>query len=146
MTVRLIALALILCTLAGFAPVPYGSKILFVGGTDVPGPVQEFAWRVVETHCNYQRYELEQRSFWAYDTRVTKVDGAVAYTIKIISELAWQKSEPPALIEMTIVRDDGLRITALKSTFVGCAASLRAVWPPILRSDDSGESYSSGTM
>jgi len=122
MTVRLIGLVLMLCTLTGFTPVPYGSKILFAGSADVPRPVQELAWRVIETHCNYQRYELEQRSFWAYDTHATKIDGAVAYSIKIISELPWQKSEPPAFIEMTIVRHDGVRLTALKSTFVGCAA------------------------
>ena len=122
MMVRLIGLVLMLCALTGFTPVPYGSKILFAGGTDVPRPVQERAWRVIETHCDYQRYELEQRSFWAYDTHATKIDGAVAYSIKIISELAWRKSEPPAFIEMTIVGDDGMRLTALKSTFVGCAA------------------------
>ena len=122
MMARLIGLGLILCALAGFAPVPYGSKILFAGGTDVPRSVQEFPWRVIETHCNYQGYELEQRSFWAYDTHATKVDGAVVYSIKIISDLPWQKSEPPAFIEMTIVRSDGVRLTALKSTFVGCAA------------------------
>ena len=122
MMVRLIGLGLILCALAGFAPTPHGSNILFAGDTDVPRPVQEFAWRVIETRCNYQRYELEQRSFWAYDTHGTKVDGAVAYSIKIISERPWQKSEPPAFIQMTIVRDDSVRLTALKSTFVGCAA------------------------
>src|SRR5215813_8833803 len=109
MMVRLIGFVLILCALVGFAPVPYGSKILF-------------AWRVIETHCNYQRYELEQRSFWAYDTHATELDGTVAYSIKIISELSWQKSEPPAFIEMTIVRAGGVRLTALKSTFVSCAA------------------------
>ena len=122
MMARLLGLVVILGALAGFAPVPYGSKILFAGGTDVPRPVQEFAWRVIETHCNYQRYELEQRSFWAYNTHATEVDGTVAYSIKIISELPWQKSEPPAFVEMTIVRDGGVRLTALKSTFVGCAA------------------------
>ena len=122
MMVRLIGLVMILGALAGFAAVPYRSKILFAGGTDVPRPVQEFAWRVIKTHCNYQRYELEQRSFWAYDTHETELDGTVAYSIKIISELSWQKSEPPAFIEMTVVRDGGVRLTALKSTFVSCAA------------------------
>jgi len=122
MMVRLIGIVLILGALAGFSPTPYGSKILFAAGTDVPRPVQEFAWRVIETRCNYQRFELEQRSFWAYDSRATKVDGAVVYSIKIISELPWQKDESPAFIEMTIVPDGGVRLTALKSTFVGCAA------------------------
>lgn len=119
---RLVALGVTLCVLAGFAPTTYESKIQFPGDTDVPQSVREFAWRVIETHCDYQRYEREQRSFWAYDTHVTKVDGAVVYSIKILSERQWEKSEPPAFIEMTIVRDGGVRLTALKSTFVGCAA------------------------
>ena len=105
-------------TLAGFSPVPPG--ILFPRDSGVPRPVQAFAWRVIETHCNYQSYEREQRSFWAYDTRASRVDGGVAYSIGVLSELAWKKKEPPALIEMTIVDDGGLRLTALKSTFVVC--------------------------
>ena len=121
-TGRLVGLASILWALAGFGPALYGSPILFPAGTDVPRPVQELAWRVIETRCTYQRFEREQRTFWAYDTRTTKVDGGVAYSIKILSERQWNKSEPPALIEMTIVEDGGLRLTALKSRFVGCAA------------------------
>ena len=119
---RLVALLSIPWALAGFVPAPYGSPILFPAGTDVPRPVQELAWRVIETRCTYQRFEREQRTFWAYDTRTTKVDGGVAYSIKILSERQWNKREPPALIEMTIVEVGGLRLRALKSRFVGCAA------------------------
>ena len=121
-TARLVGLVSIVLALGGFAPAPYSSPILFPAGTDVPRPVQELAWRVIETHCSYQGFEREQRTFWAYDTRVTKVDAGTAYSIKIVSERQWHKSEPPALIEMTIVADGGLRLTALKSTFIECAA------------------------
>jgi hypothetical protein len=121
-TGRLVGLASILWALAGFAPAPYGSPILFPAGTEVPRPVQELAWRVIETRCGYQGFEREQRTFWAYDTRATKVGAGIAYSIKIVSERQWHRSEPPALIEMTIVADGGLRLTALKSTFIGCAA------------------------
>jgi hypothetical protein len=116
------ALALMLCVFAGFAPVPADSKIMFSGDARVPRPVRELAWRVIETRCNYQRYELDRRSFWAYDTHATTVDGAVAYSIKILSEIPWKKTEPPAFIEMTIVTDPGARLAALRSSFVQCAA------------------------
>jgi len=122
MTVRLVGLVSIVWTLAAFAPAPYSSPILFPAGAHVPRPVQELAWRVIETRCSYQQFEREQRTFWAYDTRATKLEAGTAYSIKILSERQWNKSEPPALIEMTIVEDGGLRLTALKSTFVGCAA------------------------
>jgi hypothetical protein len=105
--------------LAGFSPVP-GPRILFARELGVPRPVQEFAWRVVETRCSYQSYERERRSFWAYDAQASRVDGGVAYSIDILSELPWKKAEPPALIHMTIVDDGSLRLTALKSTFVVC--------------------------
>src|SRR5262245_12107672 len=121
-TARLVGLVSIVGALAGFAPAPCGSPILFPAGTDVPRPVQELAWRVIETRCHYQRFERQQRTFWAYDTRATEMDAGVAYSIKILSERPWHKSEPPALIEMTIVEDGGPRLTALKSTFIGCAA------------------------
>jgi hypothetical protein len=117
------ALALMLCVFAGFTRVPADSKIMFSGDARVPRPVREFAWRVIETRCNYQRYELDRRSFWAYDTHATTVDGAVAYSIKIVSELPWKKTEPPAFIEMTIVTDPGARLAALRSSFVRCAAA-----------------------
>jgi hypothetical protein len=121
-TVGLVGLVSIVWSLAGFAPAPYRSPILFPAGTDVPRPVQELAWRIIETRCSYQRFELEQRTFWAYDTRATKVDAGIVYSIKILSERQWNKSEPPALIEMTIVEDGRLRLTALRSTFVECPA------------------------
>ena len=82
--------------------------------------MQEFAWRVIETHCNYQSYEREQRSFWAYDARTSRVGGGVAYSIGVLSELPWKKTEPPATIQMTIVDDGSLRLTALQSTFGVC--------------------------
>jgi len=117
---RMVSLVPILCALTGFTAVPVDSKILFARDTTVPRPVQEFAWRVIETRCNYQRYEREQRSFSAYNEQARKVDGGVAYSISILSELPWEKSEPPAFIEMTIVDDGRLRLTALTSSFVGC--------------------------
>ena len=86
--------------------------------------MQEFAWRVVETRCSYQSYERERRSFWAYDARASRVDGGIAYSIEILSEIPWRKAGPPALIQMTIVDDDGsLRLAALQSTFVVCGPS-----------------------
>ena len=117
---RIVSLALMPCALAGFSAAPVDSRILFARDTNVPRPVQQFAWRVIETRCNYQRYELEQRQFWAYDADATKVDAGVAYSIKILSELAWKKTEPPATIEMTIEADGDTRLTALRSWFVVC--------------------------
>jgi hypothetical protein len=105
------------------AAVPVDSKILFARDSTIPRPVQEFAWRVIETRCNYQRYEREQRSFSAYNAQATQVDGGVAYSIAILSDLPWKQTEPPALIEMTIVDDGRLRLTALKSSFVNCEFS-----------------------
>ena len=87
----------------------------------MPRPVQEFAWRVIETRCGYQSYERERRSFWAYDARASRIDGGVAYSIDVLSEIPWKTTAPPALIQMTIVDDGGLRLTALTSTFVVCA-------------------------
>src|SRR5262249_43943190 len=118
---RLVGLASLAWALAAFAPAPYGSPILFPAGTPVPRLVQELAWRIIETRCSYQRYEREERTFWAYETRATKLDAGVAYSIKIISERPWKKSEPAELIDMTIVQDGRPRLTALSSTFIGCA-------------------------
>ena len=117
---RLVSLSLILCALAGFRAAPTDARILFTIGTDVPRRVQEFAWRVIETHCNFHQYELSQRSFWAYDTRTRRDDAAAVYSIKVLAEVTWRKWEPSAFIEMT-VRDDGaLRLTALRSSFISC--------------------------
>src|SRR5262245_29528958 len=69
---RVVSLALMLCAFAGVAHAFVGSQILFARGTAVPRPVQEFAWRVIETRCNYLAYEREQRSFFAYAEKVEK--------------------------------------------------------------------------
>jgi hypothetical protein len=106
--------------LSGFAAAPVDSGILFARDTNVPRLVQQFAWWVIETRCNYQRYELGQRRFWAYDVEATKVDTGVAYSIKILSERSWNKTEPPATIEMTIEAGRDTRLTALRSSFVVC--------------------------
>jgi hypothetical protein len=118
---RIFSLALILCALAGFGTAPIDARILFARGTDVPRSVQEFAWRVIATRCNFHQYELFQRSFWAYDARARRVDAAVVYSIKILSEVTWRKREPPALIEMTVLDDGAMRLTALKSSFITCS-------------------------
>ena len=118
---RMIGLALLLCAVSGFSPTWPHSNILFPRDTPVPPSVQAFAWRTIETHCNYLRYELEQRSFWAYDTRATAVSADTFYSIKILSDLPWKKSEPPAIIEMTVALHDGHpRLATLKSSFVVC--------------------------
>jgi hypothetical protein len=114
-------LSAILCALAGFGPGPSGSRILFARDPPVPRSVQAFAWRVIETRCDYQAYEREQRSFWAYDTRVSRAGGGVVYSISVLSELAWKKTDPPATIEMVVVDDGGLRLAALRSSFIVCA-------------------------
>ena len=114
-------LSAILCALAGFGPTPVGSRILFARDTPVPRSVQAFAWRVIETRCDYQAYEREQRSFWAYDTRVSSADGGVVYSISVVSELTWKKTDPPAIIEMVVVDEGGLRLAALRSSFVVCS-------------------------
>ena len=119
---RAIGLISMLCATAGFAPGPTGSRILFAGGSAVPHSVRAFAWRVIETRCSYQAHEREQRSFWAYDTRARRVGAEVVYSIHIVSELSWKKSEPPAFIDMTVVDDGDVRLTALRSTFIACAA------------------------
>jgi hypothetical protein len=118
---RMMRWALMLCAFPGFVAAPAEAEILFAADAGVPRPVQEFAWRVIETRCAYQRYELGQRSFWAYDARVRRIDASVVYSIKILSEPVWKKTEPPDLIEMTVVDDGRVRLTALKSSFSVCA-------------------------
>jgi len=117
---RIVSLVSMLCASTAFAATSLDSRILFAGGTVVPRPVQDFAWRVIATGCNYQSYEREQRSFWAYSAQATKVDGGVAYSIGILSTVPWKQTQPAAVIEMTIVDDGRPRLTALKSTFVEC--------------------------
>jgi len=104
----------------GFAAVTTDSPIMFARDSAVPRPVQEFAWRVIETRCNYQGYERGQRTFWAYHTQAQKLDTGLAYSIEILSERSWKKSEPPATIRMTILDDGRLHVIGLSSTFVGC--------------------------
>jgi hypothetical protein len=118
---RLAACALVLGALAGFTPGPE-NPILFPARTVVPRPVQDFAWRVIETRCNYQSHERQQRSFWAYGARTRDVEGGTAYSIEILSSLSWRKTEPPAVIAMTVVDDGTLHLAALTSSFVTCAS------------------------
>jgi hypothetical protein len=124
--IRSVATALVLAlTIAGepsvgFAAVTTDLPIMFARDSAVPRPVQEFAWRVIETRCNYQGYERGQRTFWAYHTQAQKLDTGLAYSIEILSERSWKKSEPPATIQMTILDDGRLHVIGLSSTFVGC--------------------------
>jgi hypothetical protein len=118
---RMVGLALMLSALTGFSAAPADAGILFAADTAVPQSVQEFAWRVIETRCNYLPYERGQRSFWAYDTRARGVGAWVVYSINVLSDLTWKKTEPPAVIEMTIVDDGRVRLSALKASFVVCA-------------------------
>jgi hypothetical protein len=111
-----------MCGMAACAAARVDSRILFAGDATVPLPVQEFAWRVIETHCNYQADERERRSFWAYDAQARTVGAGVVYSISILSDLPWRKREPPAVIEMTVVDDGRIRLAALRSSFIGCAS------------------------
>jgi hypothetical protein len=118
---RWVAGLILMFTWASFAgTAPADSRILFARNTPVPRSVQEFAWRVIETRCNYQAYEREARSFSAYHTLARGVGAGVVYTLSILVELRWKKSEPPAFIEMTVVDDGRMQLTALKSSFVVC--------------------------
>jgi hypothetical protein len=120
LTVALMLSVPVLSAAAGFAGVPTDSRILFARNTDVPRPVQEFAWRVIETHCAYQSYERRQRSFWAYEAHTRKTDVGVVYSIRIVSDLTWKKTQPSAFIAMTIVDNGRLQLTSLKSSFIAC--------------------------
>ncbi|HKZ08078.1 MAG TPA: hypothetical protein VJU81_21615 [Methylomirabilota bacterium] len=118
---RVMGLALLSCALAGFSARSLDSPILFPRGSPVPRGVQAFAWRVVEERCAYQAVERRQRAFWATAAQATALDGGLAYSLRILSDVPWKKTEPTAVIEMTIVDDGGLRLTALRSSFVTCA-------------------------
>ena len=115
-----LSLVPVLCALAGFATIPLESRILFSRGAPVPPAVQRFAWQVIETRCNYQSFERNQRSFWASEARASAIDGQSVYSIRVVSELSWKKTEPHAAIDMTIVDDGRLQLTALTSSFVTC--------------------------
>jgi hypothetical protein len=113
--------ALLVCVASGSSPAWAHAKILFPRNTPVPPSVQAFAWQVIETHCNDLGYEREERSFWAYDTRATAVSAETIYSIRILSELPWKKTEPPASIDMAVaLRDGQMRLAALTSTYVVC--------------------------
>ena len=121
---RVGVLTAMLCALAGFAMASTGGGILFPADASVPLTVRAFAWRVIETRCNFQRHELGQRSFWAHDVRTSRVDGTVAYSIRVLSDLDWKKTEPPATVEMVVVDDGGrLRLASLNATFAVCASA-----------------------
>jgi hypothetical protein len=115
-----VAVAMTVAGEPSVAAVTTDSPIMFARDSAVPRPVQEFAWRVIETRCNYQGYERGQRTFWAYHTQAQKLDTGLAYSIEILSERSWKKSEPPATIQMTILDDGRLHVIGLSSTFVGC--------------------------
>lgn len=118
---RLVTLAPIFCALAGFASIPLDSPIQFPRATPVPRPVQAFAWEVIARRCAYQAYELSQRSFWASDARARADAGGTVYSLRVLSEVGWKKTEPISVIEMTIVDDGRLRLVALTSSFVTCS-------------------------
>lgn len=115
-----VAVAMTVAGEPSVAAVTTDSPIMFARDSAVPRPVQEFAWRVIETRCDYQGYERGQRTFWAYHTQAQKLDTGLAYSIEILSERSWKKSEPPATIQMTILDDGRLHVIGLSSTFVGC--------------------------
>jgi hypothetical protein len=117
-----VSLVAVLWAPAGFAAAPTDSRITFPAGTPVPRPVQEFAWRVIETRCNYQAYERADRSFFAYDARVTRIGAEVVYSIHIRADATWRRIEPPTFIDMTVVDDGRLRLAALRSSFAVCAS------------------------
>jgi hypothetical protein len=114
------SLAVILPILSGFSLSPADAGIVFAGPGPVPRSVQEFAWHVIETHCQYQGYERRERSFWASDIRRSRTATGMGYAMTIVSDVSWKKTEPPAFIEMTVVDDDGPRLTALTSSFIRC--------------------------
>jgi hypothetical protein len=121
--VRLIvALVSTLVTLSAFTVTPTMGGILFAAGSKVPPSVRAFAWHVIETRCDFQSHELQQRSFWAYDTRARTVDGAVVYSMSILSELSWKKSEPPVTLDIAVADDGGrLRLRGLTSSLIRCS-------------------------
>ena len=119
---RLVTLVSILSGLASLAPVPTAAGILFARDTTVPPSVQEFAWRMIEKRCSYHSYEREQRSFWAFEARTRRGAADIVYSINILSEVPWKKTEPPAIINMIVVDDGRMRLAALRSSFIPCAS------------------------
>ena len=111
----------LLCAWVGVSAAPADAHILFPRDSPVPATVREFAWRVIETRCSDPSHERAQRSFWAHDAGARSTDEGVVYSISIIADIAWRKREPPATIEMSVVADGGLRLAALRSSFIACA-------------------------
>jgi hypothetical protein len=121
---RLVTLLAVFWVSVGIAHAPVDSQIEYPGNTAVPRAVQKFAWRVIKTRCNYQSYERDQRSFWAYNVKTSRSGTGVAYSIHVVSDLRWKKTDPPSTIDMTVVDDGSIRLTSLKSTFVVCESPL----------------------
>jgi len=106
---------------SGFTFTPTAGGIQFAADANIPPAVQAFAWRVIATRCDFQRHELEQRSFWAYDARTRNVEGVVVYSIGIVSDLTWKRTEPPAMLQIVLAEEGGrLRLTGLTSSFIRC--------------------------
>jgi hypothetical protein len=118
---RIALVAGVLFALAASPAAGLDSRLLFARGAPVPPAVQQFAWRVIEERCQYQSFERRQRSFWAYEASAHAAQEGTVYSIRIVSDVAWKKTEPSAYIEMTIVADGGLRLTALESSLVACS-------------------------
>src|SRR4030095_1739387 len=100
---------------------PLYSPVQFPPAPPVPRPVQAFAWEVIARRCAYQAYELSQRSFWASDARARADAGGTIYSLRVLSEVAWEKTEPISWMEMTTAAGGRLRRVALTSSFVTCS-------------------------
>ena len=118
--VRVLGLAAMLGGLSGFVPLPRGREDSLsarhggaAGGAGLCLAGDRDPLRV-------PGYEHAQRSFWATRADATTVQGRPAYALRILSERSWQKTEPTASIEMTIVDDGDMRLAALRSTFITC--------------------------
>jgi hypothetical protein len=53
--------------------------------------------------------------------RARSAGSGIIYSINILSDLTWNKTEPPAMIKMTLIDDGGMQLMALDSSFVVCA-------------------------
>ena len=109
--------------LSAFTPRPQSGRIMFARQSNVPPAIQAFAWTVIETRCNFQQHELERLSFWAYDAQRQDIDGEVVYSIKVLSDLHWKKTEPPATVQMLLADDGGrVMLKRVTSSFIQCRA------------------------
>src|SRR4026209_1484257 len=119
---RIVCLVPMLCAVVNLAAAPIESRILCARDTSGPRSVQPFARRVIETRRTFHAAERQQRSFWAYDAQARTIDTSIAYSISVLSDLPWKKTDPPAIIEMTIVDGGRLQLPALNASFVFCAS------------------------